>query len=70
VGVPGMMTDLTYVCSSNGLTPGNRTTGRGLPGAARCYRPVAPGPDGYDALPAPGLTAVTVKIDLAVFAQV
>ena len=29
-----------------------------------------PAPGGYDALPAPGLTAVTVKIDLAAFAQV
>jgi hypothetical protein len=26
VGVPGMMTDLTYLGSSNVLTPGSRTT--------------------------------------------
>jgi hypothetical protein len=65
-----MMTDLTYVCRSNGLTPGNRAAARGHVGAGRCSRLVAPGQGGYDALPAPGLTAVTVKIDLAAFAQV
>jgi hypothetical protein len=64
-----MMTDLTYVRSSNGLTPGNRTTVRGHQGAGRSYQPFAPGPDDYDALPAPGLTALTVKIDLLGFAQ-
>ena len=38
--------------------------------AAGGWRLVAAGPGGYDALPAPALTAVTVKIDLAAFAQV